>query len=242
MILDSTTKKIQVVLAAAIATTNPVVIASYADMSATALVGGNNIVNANGTTAVDVVAAPAASTQRQLKFMTVYNADTAAVTVTVQLNNGGTISPAVKVTLPSGYTLNFTPEGWRVTDTNGSFVSTGGGSSSGGLGSSVTALSIVSGVVNIDCSKGDYYTLVLNANVTSITFSNLPASGTGRSLMIRFQQDGTGGRTVAFPSSLKAMTGSTTSVVAGANLYTVMALSTVDSGTRWEYAMQPGGV
>lgn len=40
----------------------------------------------------------------------------------------------------------------------------------------VTALSISSGVVNINCALGDYFTLSLTANVTSITFSNLPGS------------------------------------------------------------------
>jgi cell division protein FtsX len=53
-----------------------------------------------------------------------------------------------------------------------------------GLGSAVTALAIASGVVNINCALGDYFTLALNANVTSLTFSNLPASGTGRTLIV----------------------------------------------------------
>lgn len=108
------------------------------------------------------------------------------------------------------------------------------------LGSAVNALSIASGVVNIDCSLGDYFTLSLTANVTSITFSNLPASGIGRTIMVRFKQDATGARTVALPSSFKAITGTDTAVQSAANAYTVLALSSLDQGTRWEYSMKAG--
>lgn len=104
----------------------------------------------------------------------------------------------------------------------------------------VTALSIASGVVNINCALGDYFTLSLTANVTSITFSNLPGSGFGASLAIRIVQDATGGRTLALPSSFKAITGSDTSVQSAANAYTILHIETFDNGTRWEYSMKAG--
>lgn len=115
--------------------------------------------------------------------------------------------------------------------------------SGGGGGSdrrNVTPLSISSGVVNINCALGDYFTLSLTANVTSITFSNLPGSGFGASLAIRIAQDATGGRTVALPSSFKAITGSDTSVQSAANSYTILHIETFDNGTRWEYSMKAG--
>lgn len=102
----------------------------------------------------------------------------------------------------------------------------------------VTALSIASGVVNVDCALGDYFTLSLTANVTSITFSNLPAAGKGASLAVRIQQDATGGRTVVLPSSFKATGGSDVSVQAAANAYTLLTITSFDQGARWEYAMQ----
>jgi hypothetical protein len=104
----------------------------------------------------------------------------------------------------------------------------------------VTALSISSGVVNIDCSLGDFFTLALTANVTSITFSNLPGSGKGASKGVRLQQDGTGSRTVALPASFKATAGSDTAVQSAANAYTVLMLTSFDNGTRWEYTMRAG--
>ncbi|WP_353189083.1 hypothetical protein [Pseudomonas sp.] len=102
----------------------------------------------------------------------------------------------------------------------------------------VTALTISTGVVNIDCALGDFFTLSLTANVTSITFSNLPASGRAVSLALRVRQDGTGGRTVALPSSFRATTGSDTAVQSAANAWTLVTLTTFDQGTRWEYTMR----
>ena len=98
--------------------------------------------------------------------------------------------------------------------------------------STVTALSISSGVVNIDCALGDYFTLALNANVTSITFSNLPSSGHGASLMVRITQDSTP-RTVAWPSSFKWAGGAAGAVSTGSGAIDLLAITTLDAGTTW---------
>lgn len=104
---------------------------------------------------------------------------------------------------------------------------------SGSVANTVTALSISSGVVNIDCSLGDYFTLTLTANVTSITFSNLPGSGKGASKWVEIVQ-GSGPYTVAFPSSFK-WAGGTLGVVSTVNA-TVdeLAITTVNNGTAWK--------
>lgn len=102
----------------------------------------------------------------------------------------------------------------------------------------VSALAIVAGVVDIDCALGNLRTLELTGNVTSITFSNLPAAGKGQSIAIRIKQDATGGRTVAFPASFKAIGGTDTAVPSTANAYALLTITTFDQGTRWEYAMQ----
>lgn len=104
--------------------------------------------------------------------------------------------------------------------------------------SRLAALSISSGAVVIDCSLGNYFTLALTENVTSITFTNTPPTGYAQSIWVRIKQDATGGRTVALPSSFKASTGSASSVTNGANTYTLLAATTVDQGTRWEYTLQ----
>lgn len=130
-----------------------------------------------------------------------------------------------------------TASGLSATDVQSAIdeVAVGGG---GGSRNAVTALSISSGVVTIDYLLGDYFTLSLTANVTSIVFTNLPATGVGASLTIGITQDATGGRTVALPSSFKATGGSDTAVQSAANARTRLVLLSDDQGARWEYAMQ----
>lgn len=106
------------------------------------------------------------------------------------------------------------------------------------LGSPVSALAIVSNVVNIDCSLGDYFTLALSDNVTTLSFSNLPASGTGRTLSVELTQDATGARTFALPASFKAITGSDVAIQAAALAVTKLFIETVDAGTAWSYSMK----
>lgn len=105
----------------------------------------------------------------------------------------------------------------------------------------LNALTIAAGVVNIDCAGSDFRTLLLTASVTSITFSNLPGAGEGRSIVVRILQDSTGGRTIALPASFKPMGSSDLAIQSGANAYTLLTLLTFDQGARWEYAMCAGG-
>ena len=123
MILDTTSKSIQVVLGAPVTTTQAQIFASYADITPTTFAPASTDVASNNTTPVTVVAAPAASTQRQVKTLQVYNADTASMTVVVQLLDGATTRVLYKVTLAPGSTLMYTfGTGMRVTDTNGNFL------------------------------------------------------------------------------------------------------------------------
>jgi hypothetical protein len=237
MLLTGTAESVTVVLASAPATNQLHVTASWADQGGT---GGDASALTSGTTAITAVAAPASGISRVISGMSVYNADTAAATVTVSRKVSSTSYTLAKVTLPAGYLLEFAnASGWKVLDKAGSFVQTivvSGGSS--GLGSAVTALAISSGVVNIDCSLGDYFTLAINANVTSLTFSNLPASGTGRTLSVTITQDATGARTFALPASFMAITGSDTAIQSAASAVTKLSIETVNAGTTWAYVMK----
>ena len=103
--------------------------------------------------------------------------------------------------------------------------------------SPITALTNSSGTVNGDLSKGDYFTLTLAANVTSLTFSNLPPAGVARTIDITITQDATGGRTFALPSSFHAIGASDTAVQAAANAKTKIIATTLDAGTTWAYSM-----
>jgi hypothetical protein len=96
----------------------------------------------------------------------------------------------------------------------------------------VTALTPVSGVVTINCSLGDYFTLAPTANVTSIVFTNLPAAGKAQTIMVSFTQDSTA-RTVTWPASFKWAGGTAGAVSTGSGAIDVLALTTFNQGTTW---------
>lgn len=114
---------------------------------------------------------------------------------------------------------------------NGSaYVAAGGGGASSR--DTVTALA-TSGSVGVDFALGDYFTLALAGNVSGFTFSNLPGSGKGGSLMIRITQDSTP-RTVAWPASFKWAGGAAGVVSTGSGAVDLLAISTLDNGTTWQ--------
>lgn len=103
--------------------------------------------------------------------------------------------------------------------------------------SGITALAIATGTINIDCELGDYFTLALNANVGTMTFSNLPPAGMGRTLSITITQ-GSGGNTLALPSSFKFISGSDTTVQDAGAAVTKLFIETIDGGATWSCMMK----
>lgn len=91
------------------------------------------------------------------------------------------------------------------------------------------ALSIASGVVAIDCSLSNKYTLTLTEDVTSVTFSNL-VSGTNFDLEVK--QDGVGGWTVAgWAAAFTWVGGVAPTISAAAGAIDVMSFSSFDGVT-----------
>lgn len=103
-------------MSGAAATTNPDFTAAWADNTGSAFTEGATDGALNGTNSVTLVAAPASSTRRAIKTITIQNRDTAAVTVTISYNNNSTLRTIAKVTLQVGDT--WTTDGSF--DTNGS--------------------------------------------------------------------------------------------------------------------------
>jgi len=100
-VLDATTKSIQAVLAGAVTTTQPDFVSSYADVDSTSFIEGENDGTLNSTTPVTLVAAPAASTRRLVKDISIFNRDTVAVTVTISYNNNGTLRSIFRASIPT---------------------------------------------------------------------------------------------------------------------------------------------
>ena len=119
MNLDTTNKSLEVVLGGAATTNQLDFITSYADYNGTLFTPGANDGTTNDTTAVTIVSAPAASTYRTVKFISVYNNDTAAADVTIQLNNNSTTRVILTVTLSAGEQLVHENGQWKILNTSG---------------------------------------------------------------------------------------------------------------------------
>lgn len=118
--LDNTTRKLQVVLAGAITTNQLPVVLSWSDKTTSSYTGGSTVSNTNSTTAVDICAAPAASTIRDIDSISIYNADTVAADVTIRYNDNATTYTIIKVNLLTGEKLIYTHgAGWLCIDITG---------------------------------------------------------------------------------------------------------------------------
>lgn len=115
IVLDSTNDSIQIVLDDEVATNEHQCFASWRDVTATAYTPGKTAVLTNGTTDVNLVPAPSASTYRVIDFISVYNNDTAAMSVYIKSDISGTEKTLWLGTLQPGETLEYTSQdGWRV--------------------------------------------------------------------------------------------------------------------------------
>jgi len=114
--LDATTKTLEVNLDSAVTSNQLPIYATYSDINTSTFVpssAASTDTQTNDTTAVTAVSAPAETTTRKIDLITIYNADTVAADVTVQLNNNTTLRTLVKTTLQVGETLQYADgEGW----------------------------------------------------------------------------------------------------------------------------------
>lgn len=107
LILANTTDNLQVVLGGAVNSNELQVMTCWRDITTSAFTPGRTVTNTNGTTDVNAVPAPAASTQRVVDFLSVYNADDADATVTIKLDANGTEYVLWKDTLNPGDSVQY---------------------------------------------------------------------------------------------------------------------------------------
>lgn len=123
IILDTTTRSLEVDLNAVVTTNQLPFVASYVDINQSTFAMSAMSTNtgaSNSTTAVTLVAAPGATTSRQLKYLSIKNSDTVATTLWVQYNDNATLREIWKGTLAVNDTLVYVDSlGWNVLDTNG---------------------------------------------------------------------------------------------------------------------------
>ena len=116
LILDTTTDNLEAVLGGSVATNQAQCVSTWRDIKSDGtFTPGRTVTNTNNTTAVNVVPAPGASTQRVVDTLSIYNNDTAAITLTVRFDANGTEYIIRKVTLQAGESLEYQEgAGWNV--------------------------------------------------------------------------------------------------------------------------------
>lgn len=95
-----------------------------------------------------------------------------------------------------------------------------------------TAPAISAGVLTLNIENGNTFDVSLNANVTTLTISNPPASGKVGSFTLIFTADGTQ-RTVTWPAAVKWPAGNAPTLTATNAKKDIFAFLTVDGGTNW---------
>lgn len=125
-----------------------------------------------------------------------------------------------------GIVVNVAGDLNEYTGSSGWTVIAGGGS--GSVRDAVTPVSSSSGVVTLDYSTGDYFTLTLTENVTSWVISNPPGTSKGFTLMVQITQDSTP-RTVAKPGTTAG--GTALNVSTGSGDIDVLAITSFNNGT-----------
>ena len=124
--LDATNESLEVVLAGPVVATQADFTAHYVDVTTTTYDAANAHGVTSGATPVTAVAAPGASTQRQIKLLTVHNRDTFSIALTVQVNFNGTTRKLWVGRLEVGETIVYTSgAGFSVSDVSGVRIATG---------------------------------------------------------------------------------------------------------------------
>lgn len=123
IVLANTTDTIQAVLSGAITANQAQCVACWRDITTSAYTAGRTVIDTNNTTPVTVAGAPAASTQRVIDSIVIYNADTSSITLTITYDANSDAQTLWKGTLRSGWSVGYeNGAGWQVRNSNGQTV------------------------------------------------------------------------------------------------------------------------
>lgn len=148
--------------------------------------------------------------------------------ISVQDGDGTLGNPIVNLVPTSVIPGSYTSTDITV-DEDGRITAAANGTGGGG---DVTALSIVSGVSNIDYAVGPYYTLSVNAAEVNLTFSNLPTSPSLASVKILITQAG-GGNILTWPSSFLFENGADIDISSGNGEIDLLTIDSFNQGSNW---------
>jgi hypothetical protein len=95
------------------------------------------------------------------------------------------------------------------------------------------APAVSAGSLTLDLNTGSVFEVVLTQNVTSLILANPPATGRAGSATLILKQDATGGRTLAWPSSVLWAGGTPPLVTPAPDAVDIYAFVTRNGGATW---------
>lgn len=165
----------------------------------------------------------------------------------LKANSGGALANATAGTdylaPPSGTSILKANSGGALANATAGtdYVAPGGSAgaiTATGLKETKTAPSISTGTLTLDCSTGNVFAVSLNANITTLSFSNVPSTGTAYGLTLALTADGTA-RTITWGSAVKWPGGTAPTMTSTSGKVDTFVLTTWDGGTTW-YAFTGG--
>lgn len=99
IISNNTSTSVEVILSGAVTTSQLKCIAVWVDSPSAKFESGQTATSTNNTTAVELVPAITDNSRREVKYISIYNADTVDATVTIRLNISGAFYTILKVIL-----------------------------------------------------------------------------------------------------------------------------------------------
>lgn len=166
-------KKLQVLLAGAVATSECPITVSYNDKNSIGVHPSATDSITTGNTAVDVVAAPPSGIRRELTGFTLYNDDTTSVTVTVRVYVSSSTTRIIFYgTLLTNESLYYSEsEGWFATNANGErkLSSSADISASSSQASSIAAGIVVASINSVSSQASSIAAAIVPASINSVS-------------------------------------------------------------------------
>ncbi len=98
---------------------------------------------------------------------------------------------------------------------------------------SSTTPAVGAGALTLNLETGNVFEVTLTGNVTTLTFANPPATGRAGSCTLILKQDAVGGRTLAWPSSVRWPSAAQPAISGAGNAVDIFAFVTRDGGATW---------
>jgi hypothetical protein len=211
--LDTVNRSLALYLGGAQVTAPLQIVVSYSDQTASTYLGGTKLTNSNGTTAVTICSAPAASTIRDIDMVTVLNTDSVSQVVTVEMLDTATPYLISTVTLLIGEKLTYTHgSAWQVVDNSGNVkyvvLSTSGVNSISGGSTGLTPATATTGAVILGGTLAVASGGTGTASPSLVAGTNVTISGTWPNQTVNASSSGTVSSVAATVPSFLSIAGS----------------------------------